>query len=197
MREHLTHLLMFGVPLLAFVLILWAEWQRTSPTPVPWPGVLLGFAVLGSGVLHAGVIGHHLDESWVLGAFFAVLALLEIGLALALLFSPRALTLDATVVVQAGTAGLWLWTRTVGVPLGLAGGGREAVGTVDVLCTLLEVAAVLLVYGVKREPWSKWLTSTTMKSARLVNASVPSGSLPSQTTQSLRPSRSTTLATRS
>jgi hypothetical protein len=197
MTEHLTHLLMLGVPLLAFVLILWGEWQRTSPAPLPLPVVVLGFTVLGTGVLHAGVIGHHLSESWVLGCFFAGLALVEIGLALALLFAPRARTLDAAVLVQAGTAGLWLWTRTVGVPFGIAGGVRQTVGALDVVCTVLEVGAVMLAYGVKREPWSKWLTSTTMNSPLLVKVSVPDGSLPSQLTQSLRPLRSSTLATRS
>ena len=197
MAEHLTHLLMLGLPLLVFVLILWGEWQRTSPTPVARPIAALGLAVLASGVLHAGVISHHLAHSVLLGCFFAALSVLEIGLALALLFSPRARTVDVTVVLQAGTAGLWLWTRTVGVPFGIAGRGREGVGAADLLCTLLEVGAVLIAYGAKRAPCSKWVTSTTMKSPRLVNVSAPEGSLPSQATHSLRPSRSSTMATRS
>lgn len=196
MTHHLTHLLMLGLPLLAFVLIFWAEWQRTATAPVPKRLVLLGFSVLGAGLLHAAVIGHHLHESAVLGGFFAALAGQQMFLGLALLFG-RSRLLAPTAILQVAVVGLWLWTRTAGIPFGIAGGQREAVGVVDLLCTGLELAAIALVYGVKVEARSKCATSTTMNSPRLVNVSTPSGSRPSQVTQSLRPSCASTVATRS
>jgi hypothetical protein len=196
MTQHLSHLLMLGLPLLAFVLILWGEWQRTAAVPVPLALVRRGVAGLGAGVLHAGVIGHHLGESALLGAFFALLAATQVGLALSLLFGARSVV-QLSVFVQGGVVCLWLWTRTVGIPFGLAGGRREEIGVLDLLCTALELTAIGLAYGVKVEPRSKWLTSTTMNSPRLVKVRVPDGSRPSQVTQSLRPSRESTVATRS
>jgi hypothetical protein len=51
--------------------------------------------------------------------------------------------LRAGVVGNAAVLILWLETRTVAVPLGALAGRREAVGTMDVACGLLEVGIIV------------------------------------------------------
>lgn len=208
MTHHLPHALMLVVPLLLFVLLLAAEWRRTAETTLP---VSLRVAVLGSGgaaLVHAAVVPHHVDEHAALGWFFAVLCLAQLTWVAVLLVQPRRAVVTAGVVGNLGVVALWAWTRAVGVPLGVAGGGREAVTLWDLTATGLEVAVVLAgltwVYsatgGRPSSPWvalSKWDRSTTRNNPPPRKVSVPALSVPVQEMNSLRPSRRSTWATRS
>jgi hypothetical protein len=206
--QHLTHGLMLLAPMLVFAGLFVLEWRRSSDERVPPALQLMAVLTAASGVVHGAVVHHHAQQAAVLGWFFALVALAQLVWVLAVLIAP------VRGVVVAGALGnlwlvtLWAWTRAVGIPFGVAGGLRQRVETADLLATGLEVAALLLgllwVYSATGGrpppalvPWSKWETSTITNSPPPRKVGVPSGAVPSQDTNSLRPSVRSTLATRS
>lgn len=206
MTPHLTHALMLVAPLLVFAGLFAAEWRRTSGTRLPGSTRLAAAATAGAAVVHAAVVEQHVHEAALLGWAFTVLALAQGAWVLTVVLAPRRGVLLAGAAGNLAVVALWVWTRLVGLPLGVAGGHREHVGTPDLLATGLELVAVLAAlysatggWPVPGEPvpWSKWDRSTTRNSPPPRNTSVPSGSRPSQLTKSLRPSRRSTFATRS
>src|SRR4051794_28219755 len=74
--------------------------------------VLLGAASLGAALLHAAFAPVHFTETWSHGLFFAVLAWLQLGLAVALVAAPsrRVFQLGLLNVV---VIGVWIMSRTV------------------------------------------------------------------------------------
>jgi hypothetical protein len=109
------------------------------------------FASLGAGLIHLAVVSEHVSEWWLYGLFFLVLGVVQIG------WSVQAMTSDPLpgprlfAAVNAAIIGLWLVTRTTGLPVGPEPWEAEAVGTADLLCSALEaVVVVLLVLTVRR-----------------------------------------------
>lgn len=102
--------------------------------------VALVVANATSAVVHGAVCPQHFAEGLRFGLFFLVLATVQLGLAAAAARGRVAAIVRATLVVNIGTVGLWLATRTTGLPFGLA--DRETVGTWDVLATAAEVVGV-------------------------------------------------------
>jgi hypothetical protein len=101
---------------------------------------------LVSAAIHAAVVPDHLDEYWLFGVFFAVVACLQAvwtGLIYAGRLTRRVLLGGA--IGNAALAVLWGISRTTGVPLGPHSWQPEAVGEIDVLSTMDEIAAVILV----------------------------------------------------
>lgn len=155
--------------------------------------------------MHAAVVDEHLHEATLLGWAFTLMALGQGLWVLVVLVAPRRSVLIAGAAGNVALVALWAWTRTLGLPFGVAGGSREGVGAVDLLAIGLEGVAVLCcAYSAtggwpvpEVAPWSKWETSTTRNSPPPRNTSAPAASRPSQLTKSLRPSRRSTFATRS
>jgi hypothetical protein len=205
--HHLSHGVMLVVPLLLFGMLFAAEWRRTADQPLPGSLRLTALAGAGAGLVHRAVAPHHAHEAALLGWFFAVLCLAQLGWVVALLVRPVRRVVAVGVVGNLAVVLLWAWTRAVGIPLGVAGGARQRFTAWDLSATALEVVLVLAglawVYsatGASSSPRvaaSKWLRSTTRNSPPPRNVGLPSGSVPSQVTKSLRPSRRSTLATRS
>jgi hypothetical protein len=198
---------MLGVPLYAFALLFAAEWRRTADSRLPWSLRAMALAGAGAGVVHGLVTPHHEHEAALLGWFFALLCVAQLVWVVVLLVAPRRGVVTAGVVGNLAVVLLWAWTRAVGIPFGVAGGTRQRFTPADLTATGLEVLLVLAglawVYsatGASSSPRvaaSKWVRSTTRNSPPPRNATVPSGSVPSQVMNSLRPSRRSTLATRS
>jgi hypothetical protein len=205
--EHLTHGLMLGFPLYVFALLFAAEWRRTADAELPWSLRLAALSSAGAGVVHAVVTPHHTHEAPLLGWFFALLCAAQLAWVVVLLLRPVRAVVVAGVLGNVAVVLLWAWTRAVGIPLGVAGGARQRFTPWDLSATGLEVVLVLAglawVYsatGASSSPRvaaSKWDRSTTRNSPPPRKVSLPSGSVPSQATNSLRPSRRSTLATRS
>ncbi|MDQ1641104.1 MAG: hypothetical protein QOJ90_455 [Actinomycetota bacterium] len=104
-----------------------------------------GFASLGAGLVHVAVVREHFSEYWLFGAFFAALAAVQLAWGLAALARP---TVPAPRLINGLTVGvilLWLVSRSTGLPLGPDPWTPEPFGRADLLCTVLEVAMVLLV----------------------------------------------------
>lgn len=107
-------------------------------------------------VVHFAVVPQHLHEYLPFGIFFIVVGLLQIALAVLMLVAPGR---RLFVVGAGGTAvlvGLWLLSRTTGLPIGPEPGEAEAVGIPDVVCVAMEVLAILLlVWLALRRPSTK------------------------------------------
>lgn len=215
MTTHLSHALMLVGPLLVLAGLFALEWRRTASSPLAWSTRVAVAATAGAAVVHAAVVDRHAHDVAALGWAFAVLAAAQGIWALAVLVSPRPAVLLAGLVGNLGVVALWVWTRTAGLPFGVAGGHREAIGALDLLATGMEAVAVLAAarscsaagaaYSAtggwpvpgSPVPWSKWARSTTRNSPPPRKTSTPSGSRPSQVTKSLRPSRRSIRATSS
>jgi hypothetical protein len=102
-----------------------------------------GFASFGAGLVHVAVVREHLEVSLSHGVFFAVVGLAQIGWALWALRGPAVPRPGATALATVALIALWVVSRLVGLPFGLA--AREPVGTADVLAVVLEVALILCV----------------------------------------------------
>jgi hypothetical protein len=119
--------------------------------------------------IHFAFAPAHFNEVWSHGAFFVAIAWLQLAWGLAVLFQPRRWLLVAGVILNLGIVGVWVVSRTAGLPFGLQGGPVEAVGMPDTLCTVLEV---LVAVGAGVVAWRPSLVERPVRSTRLAVASV-------------------------
>jgi hypothetical protein len=99
--------------------------------------------LLGAAVIHAAQAPSHLAEWWAAGVTFVGLAAAQ-----ALLGAAAALRTDRWLwqlaqAVSLATIGLWVLSRTVGLPVGPEAGLPESVGRADLAATGLETVTVL------------------------------------------------------
>lgn len=128
---------------------------------------LVGACVIVSGSAHGLVTQQHFDEWWGYGVFFLATAICLIGFGLALItdaIDPRYMPGDVQrlrrlmyavgALGNMGILGLYVLTRTAGVPLGPGSGSVESVGVIDVVAKTSELLAVagLLVLLLKTRP---------------------------------------------
>lgn len=100
---------------------------------------LVAASLAGAGLIHVAFAPDHLAEATTHGAFFVVVAWVQIGLAL-LIGTGRGgpLTLRLAMAANLGVIAVWAWSRTVGI-----GGEVEKVGFPDVLASALAGAAII------------------------------------------------------
>lgn len=119
-------------------------------------------ALFGSAVVHSTVVGEHYGAWPLAGVFFLSLQVVETSLALAVIFFWSFTTAAAVVVTSLGTVAVWLLSRTAGMPFGPAEfHSPEAIGTADVACCVMELAAAALVV-----PWALRRLPTRRSSRR-------------------------------
>jgi hypothetical protein len=99
----------------------------------------------GAAVVHFAVIAQHLDEWWLTGIFFIVVAVFQLGWALLVLLRPSPLVYPSGAVINALVVVTWIVSRTSGVPVGPEAGEPESIGFPDALATAYEVLLVALV----------------------------------------------------
>ena len=130
-----------------------AAWHAVGENrpPAERPAVAREFAWVAATLVFAAAFIHsietveHADEHWTFGAFFAVITCLQALWAGAIFASdlrPRILLVG--VAINAAAVGVWVISRTVGVPFGPDPWQPEAVGVIDTLCTLDELLAIAL-----------------------------------------------------
>lgn len=93
---------------------------------------------LSAAAVHAAVVPHHLRESLLHACGLATIAVAQLVLPLLLRRRPTRLLLQAWALSCACVLGLWLVSRTAGLP----GEPAEPVGLADGLCGLLEAVAI-------------------------------------------------------
>jgi hypothetical protein len=99
---------------------------------------------LGAGVIHFAVAGGHFDVSWYHGAFFAVVAWLQLMWAAALIMRPSRLLLALGAIGNLLVIVTWFVSRVWGVPVGPDAWEPEPVSLADALATGFEVGIVVL-----------------------------------------------------
>jgi hypothetical protein len=106
----------------------------------------------GAAVVHFAVVAEHLDEWWLTGLFFIVVALFQLAWALLVLLRPSSLVYLSGAVINALVVVTWIVSRTTGVPVGPEAGEPESIGFPDVLATAYEVLLVALVVALVLRP---------------------------------------------
>lgn len=102
---------------------------------------LLALTLAAAGVIHLALIPSHFRESALFGAVFVAIAVLQLGLALALLRRPGAATYRLALGATLAIVAVWAATRFVTPPTGDA---PEEVDVVGVVATGIELGAVVL-----------------------------------------------------
>ena len=111
------------------------ERRQIRRQPLLWLVAAFGAA---AGAIHLLVMPEHFRESALYGTFFLVSAVLQIVYSGWLLARPARALLVIGGAGSLSVAGLWLFTRTVEIPLGPASGTREGFGVLDTVCSTLE-----------------------------------------------------------
>jgi hypothetical protein len=91
---------------------------------------------------HALAAPSHLAEWWAYGAFFVTTVLGQAGFAALVLVRQQTWLLLAGITGNLAIVGMYVLSRTNGVPLGPHGGHVEAAGVLDVTCTACELGVV-------------------------------------------------------
>jgi hypothetical protein len=114
--------------------------RRTAPADAR---ILAGALSAVAGLIHVKAAVDHASQYWLFGLLFAVVACAQIALAVALWRGEVSdAVLVSAAVVTAGMAGVWLASRTVGLPIGPSPGEPEAVGVGDAMATMIELVFV-------------------------------------------------------
>jgi hypothetical protein len=109
--------------------------------PVRLVGQIAAVLSIAAGVIHISAAGDHTSLP-VMFAGFMVIAVLQIALgALLLSRPPSRLVIWGAIVMTLGSIGLWLLSRTAGIPY-LPDGHVEPVGFKDSICKLFELASI-------------------------------------------------------
>ncbi|MCW2815991.1 MAG: hypothetical protein JWN84_3446 [Nocardioides sp.] len=139
--------------------------RRSGPVALPLAVPLAVVASATAAGIHAAVAPLHLREDAAAGLFFAVVACLQLAWAGAAT-RPTPRLLRAGLALHLGLVGLWLLTRTAGLPFGLQP-TPHPVGAWDLTCVAWQLAAAAacaatLRHGVPaRCPgWFEWHSST-------------------------------------
>jgi hypothetical protein len=128
-----------------------ARRERTAGEELALAAAVLIFA---SGFIHSALIVDHFEEYWLFGVFFAVVTCTQALWTALLYLRPRdRRILLAGAIGNAFVAGVWLISRTTGTPFGPRPWEPATAGVMDVIATMDEVAAVVLLLaaaGVRR-----------------------------------------------
>jgi hypothetical protein len=103
------------------------------------PALLLGGLAWAAGIIHAQASAAHLGE-WPLAAvFFGGLAAVQFGLGALVWARPSRRLLGVVAAASLAIVGLWVLSRTAGLPFGPEVGHPEAAGLPDVVATVDEL----------------------------------------------------------
>ena len=112
---------------------------------------IVAWLSLSAGAIHGIAMVHHFSHWWLYGAFFLALTYGQVLWGVDVLRHPAS---DHRLVVGAfanlAIVGVWLFSRTVGVPIGPGAGTPEPVGIMDVAATVDELVLVAYVAVVVR-----------------------------------------------
>lgn len=117
--------------------------RKRDRWPAGLPMVLAAALSVGAAAVHAVVCPEHFHEGLLYGEFFAVAASSQLAWASLVIFRPRRELLVAGLAGNLAILALWAITRTVGIPFGPEAGEIEAVGVLDAIASVLEVALVI------------------------------------------------------
>ena len=104
---------------------------------------VLAVCSIAAGLIHAAVVREHLEEDWVFGAFFIVVAALQIVWAIPISLDVSVIPFASAGILGSGAlVALWAVSRTASLPIGPGAWMPEPVQTLDVSATVLELVLV-------------------------------------------------------
>jgi len=109
--------------------------------------LVAALAFIGA-LIHIGAAVDHWAEFHLYTLVFSCLAALQAGWAILILRGTSRRVLALGCLVQLGVVGLWILSRTVGVPLAPVAWTPEEVGVADLIETIGELTTVLAVLSV-------------------------------------------------
>ncbi len=98
---------------------------------------IVGWLSIAAGAIHGIAMIDHFTHWWLYGAFFLALTYGQVLWGVAVLRKPPS---DRSLVIAAGAnlaiVAVWLFSRTIGIPVGPYAGQPERVGVMDVAATV-------------------------------------------------------------
>jgi len=120
------------------------------------PGVSRLYSValltLGVAAIHFAAAADHMPEYVPWGVFFIGLGIAQVTMAIAVVAAPSRRLFIAAAVGTAAVIGLWLISRTVGVPIAPQPWHPEPAGLLDFMATVLETISIVLFLLLIRSP---------------------------------------------
>ncbi len=107
---------------------------------------------LGAAAVHFAVVPEHLDEYALYAVFFIGLGITQLALAAAIVLVPSRRLFAFAAAGTAAVIGLWLLSRTTGLPIAPEPWRPEHIGFTDVLATLLEGISIIQFLRLFRRP---------------------------------------------
>ena len=114
---------------------------------------------LSVGLAHLGGVIQHLDVWWGYGAFFLATGLGQGALSAAVLWRPAPLVALAGILGNLAIVGMYVLTRTLGIPLGPHAGRAEDAELLGMVTTAGELVLVLLLVPMLGERAQRWTFS--------------------------------------
>jgi hypothetical protein len=121
----------------------------------PWLRALAALLALAAGAVHLAQVGVHIQEGWPIAAFFLVLGVGQVVGAALLLMPLRQPWLWIGIAGSAAVIGIWVISRTVGVPF-VGNGQPEPVGVADAFASMTEAWTIILLGFYVAEPIRRW-----------------------------------------
>lgn len=143
--------------------------HKTSGIALPGIAGISAAATLSivAGYIHLLVMPEHFAEWWGYDVVFLVIALAQIAYGGVLLLRPIRPVFVAGIVGTGIVILLWVWTRTVGIPLlGPGAGKKEAIATIDLAAKAVKLALVVLLVALMREDTLSPMTGDGQKMRR-------------------------------
>lgn len=132
-----------------------ALWQRIRAGREKRSRALLNSAALltlGAAAIHFAVVGEHLRVFPLYGVFFIGLGIAQVLLAVGILFAPQRRLFVVGLLGTIAVIGLYLASRTVGLPIAPVPWRPEPVGFPDVAANVMEVVTVIQFLRLLRRP---------------------------------------------
>lgn len=132
--------------------------QRAQPAPATDVAaersertLLLVVVAAAAALIHAKALVDHAPHYWLFGVFFGFLAYAQGGWAVLVYRRPdEQRWLMPAAVVSLGVVGLWIVTRSVGLPFGPWAGQPEPFAVTDVAASLNELVLAALILAIVR-----------------------------------------------
>jgi len=172
-RAHAAHFVVFGLPVAVLVASVgWQELRARRPAapprpaePAPEPGsIALHTAAWGlvlAALVHAIVIPEHFREYVLYGVFFSALAAVQLACAWWIARRPQRRFVRAVAISSACVVGLWIVSRTTGLPIGPTPWRPEGFGAADEISSAAEALTV----------WGCWMALHPHSARREVSRS--------------------------
>lgn len=123
------------------------ERRVTADTPV---AAALGLRlaalpfVVGPAVIHVAVVPDHLAEYTLYGISLLAVGLAQLALASAVFLRPSPSVLVGGAAAMLAVVGVWILSRTAGMPIGPTAWYREPIGLPDLFASLMEIVSAVL-----------------------------------------------------